>query len=105
MIQPTSMYSPSDTDGHNPLDILYNAIILQAVKDFRSARRILNRHPDNKKAAGVVKEIARFFRSEYFTALTDLDGPTLLRRLMAEEYGQSGSERKAPSYCFKPKHK
>ncbi len=88
MIQPMTMYSPSDNDGHNPQDVLYNAIILQAVKDFRSARKRLKRRPDDKAANRVVKEISRFFRSDYFALLTRLDGPTLLNRLMAE-----GSER------------
>ena len=84
MIQPMSMYSPSDTDGYNPLEVLNNAIILQAVKDFRHARRRLKRRPDDKAATGVVKEVSGFFRSAYFSMMTQLDGPTLLRRLMNE---------------------
>ena len=102
MIQPMSMYSPCDTDGRSPVDILNNAIILQAVKDFRSARRRLKRRPDDKSASSTVKEISRFFRSEYFTALTDLDGPTLLRRLMNES-GGSLSDRKASGRAYRSK--
>ena len=100
MIQPMSMYSLSDTDGYNPVDILNNAIILQAVKDFRSARKRLKRRPDDKTANGVVKEISRFFRSDYFAELTELDGPALLRRLMSDE---SACERKASGRSFRSK--
>ncbi len=61
---------------------LANAIILQAVKDFKPAYRRLKKRPDDKAAATRVKEITKFFCSEYFTLLTDLDGPRFLKRLM-----------------------
>ncbi len=84
MVQPISMYSPSDTGVITPDEILSNAVILQAVKDFRSAKRRLKRKPDDREAMKEIKEIARFFRSGYFCSLTRLDGPTLLRRLFEE---------------------
>ena len=59
---------------------LANAIILQAVKDFRPAYRRLRRHPEDKLAQDTVREITKFFCSDYFCALTDLDGPALLQR-------------------------
>ena len=68
-----------------PTDVLCHAIILQAVKDFRLAYRSLRRRPDNRQASETVKEITRFFCSDYFTLLTELDGPRLLRRLIEEE--------------------
>ena len=52
---------------------LANAIILQAVKDFRPAYRRLRRHPEDKLAQDTVREITKFFCSDYFCALTDLD--------------------------------
>ena len=63
---------------------LANAIILQAVKDFRPAYRRLRRHPNDKLAADTVREITQFFCSQYFEQLTDLDGPALLNRIMRE---------------------
>ncbi len=63
---------------------LANAIILQAVKDFRPAYRRLKRHPNDKLAQDTVREITKFFCSQYFEALTDLDGPALLNRIMRE---------------------
>ena len=61
-----------------------NAIIVQAVKDFRPAYRRLKRHPNDKLAQDTVREITQFFCSDYFCALTDLDGPALLNRIIRE---------------------
>ena len=63
---------------------LANAIILQAVKDFKPAYRRLKRFPNDRLAQDTVREITKFFCSDYFCALTDLDGPALLNRIMRE---------------------
>ena len=63
---------------------LANAIIVQAVKDFKPAYRRLKRHPNDKLAQDTVREITKFFCSDYFCALSDLDGPALLNRIMRE---------------------
>lgn len=63
---------------------LANAIILQAVKDFKPAYRRLKRYPNDRIAQDTVREITKFFCSEYFCILTDLDGPALLNRIMRE---------------------
>lgn len=63
---------------------LANAIILQAVKDFRPAYRRLKYHPNDKLAQATVREITQFFCSQYFTALSDLDGPALLNQIIKE---------------------
>ena len=63
---------------------LANAIILQAVKDFKPAYRRLKKHPNDRLAQDTVREITRFFCSDYFCALSDLDGPALLNRIMRE---------------------
>ena len=63
---------------------LANAIILQAVKDFRPAYRRLKKHPNDRLAQDTVREITQFFWSDYFRALTDLDGPALLNRIIRE---------------------
>ena len=63
---------------------LATAIILQAVKDFKPAYRRLKKHPNDRLAQDTVREITRFFCSEYFQMLTDLDGPALLHRIIRE---------------------
>lgn len=50
---------------YEPYHALINAIILQAVKDYRTAL-------DNGNTSGI-KECERFFRSDWFTFLTDVD--------------------------------
>ena len=55
---------------------LANAIILQAAKDYRKALK----HDER----GRKREIERFFRSEYFTVLTNVSGEMLIRKLRAE---------------------
>lgn len=68
-------------DGWNNLA---NAIILQAVKDFKPAFRRLRKHPNDKMAQNQVRELTKFFCSDWFGVLTDLDGPALLNRIMRE---------------------
>lgn len=68
-------------DGWNDLA---NAIILQAVKDFKPAYRRLRKHPNDKAAQNQVRELTKFFCSDWFSVLTDLDGPALLNRIMRE---------------------
>ena len=63
---------------------LANAIIVQAVKDFKPAYRRLKRHSNDKLAQDTVREITKFFCSDYFCALSDLDGPALLNRIIRE---------------------
>ncbi len=63
---------------------LANAIILQAVKDFRPAYRRLKKYPNDNSAQRTVREITNFFCSQYFQSLTTLDGPALLHQIMRE---------------------
>ena len=63
---------------------LANAIILQAVKDFRPAYRRLKSHPNDSRAQNTIREITRFFCSQYFESLCQLDGPAILNRIMRE---------------------
>ena len=55
---------------------LADAIILQAVKDYREALDL--------KKWGSVRMIERFFRSELFFALTKLNPEMLIMKLRAE---------------------
>ena len=55
---------------------LANAIVVQAVKDYRAAKRTGN--------SGQIASIRRFFRSDWFGTLTDIDGEYLIRKLDKE---------------------
>ena len=63
---------------------LANAIIVQAVNDYRRAlvKRALN--PESRSAEYEVKSIERFFYSEYYMMLTDLDPRYLISRIREE---------------------
>lgn len=68
------------------------AIIKQAVKDFWAAYRRLKNNPDDKLAQSKIREITKFFCSQHFEALSDLDGPALLDQIikrMDEKYGKN----------------
>lgn len=68
----------------NGYEELANAIILQAVKDYREALRLLSMNPNDKSAQRDKRSIERFFRSEWFSILTDLNGELLLKKLKEE---------------------
>ena len=63
---------------------LANAIILQAVKDYRVALKCLKVNPRNKTAIADKDEIEKFFRSDWFSVLTSVDGEMLIRSLNME---------------------
>ena len=50
---------------------IWKAVILQAVQDYR-------KHPEMRA------EITRFFRSNYFESLTNVDGEYIVSRLKSE---------------------
>ena len=58
----------------DPYENLANAIILQAVKDYRLT--------DNKSE---LEEIERFFHSDWFSVLTSLDPDLLIQKLRKEK--------------------
>ena len=63
---------------------LANAIILQAVKDYRMALKSLKANPRNRTAMADKDEIERFFRSDWVSVLTSVDGEMLIRSLQME---------------------
>ena len=72
-------------DQHlKPEECLANAIILQAVDDWREAMKRLWKNPNNKSAQSDRNECERFFLSEWFMVLTKVEGETVLSRLKAE---------------------
>ena len=67
-----------------PYQDLANAIVIQAVKDYRNALQLLKQKPRNKKAKGIALEIERFFHSDWYRKLTSLDSEDLINRLRKE---------------------
>ena len=71
-----------------PYEDLANAIILQAVKDYREALRKHEKRPRYEPAILTMTEVERFFHSEWFKRLTSLDGELLINKLKAEVQNQ-----------------
>lgn len=69
----------------DPYEKLANSVILQAVKDYRGARKKLKHHPKNKDAKLMIEDCESFFRSDWFAVLTSLDGESLLKKLKEED--------------------
>ena len=74
----------SKNSNLNPYEELANAIVLQAVRDYREAVKKLSRRRKNRDAQFTKEECLRFFRSKWFSQLTDLDPEFLIRRLDEE---------------------
>jgi len=69
---------------------LADAIILQAVADYRRAHwklRLCNHH---KEALEIISECENFFRSPWFSTICNLDREQLLRNLKREMKSQEG---------------
>ena len=69
----------------DPYQELANAIIVMAAKDYRYALRIQRRNPDSKAAQIKIDEIERFFRSEWYQVLINIDGEMLIKKLREEQ--------------------
>lgn len=66
-------------------ETLANAVIIQAVKDYRTAYRKYMKNPAGNAAACEIKSLERFFLSEWFQMLTDADGGEILRKVRENE--------------------
>ena len=62
---------------------LANAIILQAVKDYKTVLFRLEDHPNNRDAQFEKKRLEGFFHSNWYNTLTDLDACTLISGVQA----------------------
>jgi len=78
--------------AEDPYERLANAIVLQAVSDYRVALKKIKAHPKNREVISEALEIEKFFRSGWYSQLTDVDGEYLIRRLQ-DEIRQSESIR------------
>ena len=68
----------------NPYENLANAVVLQAVKDYRDTAGKLSRGKRNIMAEQRKTECEVFFKSQYFNVFTTLDGNALLSQLEKE---------------------
>ena len=85
------MAAVNRNDG-DPYENLANAIVLQAVTDYRTALKKVKANPRNKDAINEALDIERFFRSGWYHSLTSVDGEFLIRKLQ-EEIRQSSAIR------------
>lgn len=68
----------------DPWQSLANAIVISAAKDYRTALRRLRRNPKSKTAISEITDLERFFRSEWYAALTNVPGELLIQKLKEE---------------------
>lgn len=64
-----------------PCQELANAVVAQAAKDYLSKLRLLKCHPEDAKAKQETMELERFFHSNWYGMLTDVDPDYLISRL------------------------
>ena len=65
-------------------EALAQAIILQAVEEYRKCRRLVRRKPGQIEAQKMIREVEAFFRSRWFMQLSDVDGNMILEGLKKE---------------------
>lgn len=68
----------------DPYESLANAIILQAVKDWRDSVKKLKKRPRFQPAMDMKEECEEFFLSDYYKILSSVDGEWLLNKLKEE---------------------
>ena len=64
------------------MEDLSNAIILQAVNDYRSA--LAGGSVNGRDSKSVIAECERFFQSEWFNSLTNIDSKYLMETIRKE---------------------
>ena len=67
-----------------PYEQLANAIILQAVKDYRDALKKMKKRPHYDPAKDMIAEVERFFHTDWYRELTSVDGNILIKKLKSE---------------------
>ena len=73
----------------DPYENLANAIVKSAADDYMKALKVLKRNPGGRAAKQEAESIERFFRSDWYTVLTSVDGEFLIRK-MKEAVGYEG---------------
>lgn len=60
---------------------LANAIVYQAVKDYRQILKVCIQYPDDEELQQEKESIEQFFESKWYSILTELDGAWLMRKI------------------------
>lgn len=78
------------------IEMLGNAVVMQAVKDYRREYKKLKRDPYNQHAKDELRQIEKFFLSGRFNLFTDISGDKLLSSVkeMCENEGKSNRKNK-----------
>lgn len=66
-------------------ELLADAIIGQAISDYRSARRALARYPNDRTPERTIYEVEQFFCSDYGEMLTSVKGSVIVEMLRNEK--------------------
>ena len=66
------------------LEELGNAVVLQAVRDYRAALQRLRKHPTDGYASKMKYDCEEFFQSQRFDLFTRIDGKWLMEKLREE---------------------
>ena len=74
----------SKNTAEDPYEALGNAIILQAVKDYRAAVKKIKHNPKSRTAIDEALTIEKFFRGPLFGVITNVDPEFLIRKLQDE---------------------
>ena len=77
-----------------PYENLANAIILQAVKDYKRVLHRLGANPRNRDAMHEKERLERFFHSPWYEALTDLDADRLIEGVQERVLQEAAKRRK-----------
>lgn len=72
------------TNNGDPYENLANAIVLSSVVDYRKALKKYSKNPGCKSVKANVDSLERFFRSQWYSVLTYVEGEFLIRKLRAE---------------------
>lgn len=70
--------------SEDPYEALGNAIILQAVKDYRAVLKRIKHNPKNRIAIDEALTIEKFFRGSLFGVITNVDPEFLIGKLQNE---------------------
>lgn len=68
----------------DPYEKLANAIVLTAAQDYRVALKKLKSKPRSRSAMQDAMECERFFRSGWYSVLTNVSGEYLIEQLRKE---------------------
>jgi hypothetical protein len=74
----------SKNTAEDPYEALGNAIILQAVKDYRAAVKKIKHNPKSRTAIDEALTIEKFFRGPLFGVITNVDPEFLISKIQDE---------------------